>query len=189
MILTIHNYGDPVLREKAEPVAEVTAPIRKLANDMIATMRAESGIGLAAQQVGEKVAVCVVELPAELDVDENGERMHPDVPMPMVLINPVVQVQAEAGTWSREEGCLSFPKICGKIERPWAITLSYMDLDGNRHDARPFAGMLARVMLHEVDHLNGVLFIDHMSHVKKMALKGRLKRLRTATLNDMADPD
>jgi peptide deformylase len=187
MRLTIHNYGDPVLREKAEPLTEVTEPIRKLAQDMIATMRAESGIGLAAQQVGKTMAVCVVELPPELDVDENEERMHPDVAMPLVLINPEVHVQAGAGTWTREEGCLSFPKINGKIERPWAITLSYTDLDGHRHEECPFAGMLARVILHEVDHLNGVLFIDHMSHVKKMALKGRLKRLRTETINDLAD--
>lgn len=180
----IHIYGDPVLRNPAKAIAEIDCRIRTLSADMLDTMHAESGIGLAAQQVGETISICVVDLPAEMDQDDTGTPLNPGVAMPMTLLNPAI-VQAGDESWTREEGCLSFPEIMGKIERPWTITLRYKDLEGVDHE-QVFHGMLARVLQHEIDHLNGVLFIDRMSHVKRLALKGRLKRLRQETEEALA---
>lgn len=179
MRLCIHTYGDPVLREAAQPLHGIDEALRKLAQDMIETMHAEGGIGLAAQQIGRVIPLCVVDLPTEMDQDEDGQPVNPGITMPMVLVNPVV-LHAADRKWPRDEGCLSFPDIMGRIERPWTITLRYMDLDGTTHEDT-FHGMLARVMQHEIDHLNGVLFIDRMSHVKRLALKGRLRRLQQET--------
>lgn len=179
MKLTIHNYGDPVLREKAEAIDSVDEEIRTLASAMVETMHAQAGIGLAAQQVGRTIALCVVDLPPEMDTNEEGQPDNPDVVMPMTLLNPVSH-DLPNGKWTREEGCLSFPEITGNIERPWSVHVTYMNLDGNPHE-QVFHGMLARVVQHEIDHLNGVLFVDRMSHVKKLALKGRLRRLRQET--------
>lgn len=181
----IHNYGDPVLREEAQPITDVDATIRTLAADMIETMHAQSGIGLAAQQVGETHAICVIDLPRELDTDEQEQPANEPVDMPMVLLNPTIVADGEE-TWSREEGCLSFPEILGRIERPWTIRLRYMDLEGETQE-KEFHGMLARVMQHEIDHLNGVLFIDRMSHVKRLALKGRLRRLKQDTEEQLSN--
>lgn len=184
MLLPLRYYGDPILREKAEAVVDIDDAIRSLASDMIETMHAERGVGLAAQQVGRTVALCVVGVPEEMDVDEDGEREHPDLAMPLVLINPAV-VAASEDAWSMEEGCLSFPGISAMIKRPCDITVAFTQLDGTevRTD---LTGYLSRVVQHEIDHLNGILFNDHMTPVKKAALSGRLKRLRKETLAGMA---
>lgn len=176
---TIHIYGDPVLREKAAPVYAVTSELAALAQDMIETMHAANGVGLAAQQIGERAPLCVIDLPPEMDQDEDGQAMNEELPRPLVLVNPEL-LETSDTAWTREEGCLSFPDILGRIERPWTIRVRYMDLEGQRHE-RTCYGMLARVIQHEMDHLSGVLFIDRMSHVKRLALKGRLKRLREET--------
>lgn len=165
-----------MLREKARPIAKVGAEIRKLADDMIDTMRYAEGVGLAAQQIGETRAICVVEVPDKMDRDEAGNRFHPGLDMPMVLLNPEI-FEPSKKTESREEGCLSFPEIRGNITRSVEIGLRYMDLEGAKHELR-VKDFLARVVQHEVDHLNGVLFIDRMSPAKKFAIKGRLARLK-----------
>ncbi len=175
----IRKYGDPVLREKARPVDEVTEEVRAFAANLIETMRGERGLGLAAQQVGETRAVCVVEVPRELDMDERGERLHPDMPTPLVLINPEI-VEFSDDTVSAQEGCLSFPEIYAPITRSESIRIRYKDLDGKDHDER-FRAMAARVIQHEVDHLNGILYIDRMSQIKKIAIKGRLRRMKEET--------
>jgi len=180
MMLPLRYYGDPVLREKADAVVEIDDAIRRLALDMIETMHAERGVGLAAQQVGRTVALCAVAVPAEMDVDDDGVREHPDHAMPMVLINPsIIEVSEDA--WSTEEGCLSFPGISAMIRRPCGITVEFTRLDGTEVRTE-LTGYLSRVVQHEVDHLNGILFNDHMTPVKKAALSGRLKRLRKETL-------
>lgn len=172
-----------MLREKAKPVEVFDEALRQLAADMIETMHAESGLGLAAQQVGLALSIHVVDLPADLDEDEDGERQNPDVAMPMVVINPVIEPMGK-DTDSREEGCLSFPGIHGHIERPWAIHVRYQTETGEARDLT-VQGLLARVIQHEVDHLNGILYIDRMSHVKRLALKGRLRRLRMETEEEL----
>ena len=175
----IRIYGDPVLREKAEPVAAVDDGLRRLAADMIETMRAAEGCGLAAQQVGRAVPLCVIEASPEQQNDAQGNCLNPGLAMPMALVNPVITASSKK-TDSFEEGCLSFPDLRGSIERPVQITLRYLDLDGQAHETA-VKGFVARIIQHEVDHLNGVLFIDRMSFAKKIAIKGRLERMKAET--------
>lgn len=179
----IRTYGDDVLREKAKPVAQVDDEIRRLAKDMIQTMRAESGVGLAAEQVGRSEAVCVIEIPAEYDKGEDGVPHNPGVPMPLVLVNPdIVELSAEKET--ADEGCLSFPGLYAPVGRSVEIHVRFLDLDGKPQELtlRKFA---ARAVQHEVDHLNGVLLVDRMSSLKKIALSGQLKRLKKETRENL----
>ncbi len=174
MIYDIVMYGNPVLREKAARISEVDDEIRRLAVDMIDTMRAYHGIGLAAEQIGRTESICVV----DISPDEASQREMPalpdSVPMPLVLINPVI-VGAE-GEETGQEGCLSFPEIFVDINRPERISVNYVDLD-NRPASLEADGLLARAIQHEVDHLNGKLIVDRMSPAKKVASSGKLKRM------------
>ena len=184
MKLEIRKYGDPVLREKAEPVKSVDDRIRARAKNMIETMRGDNGgVGLAAQQVGETVAVCVIEVPAEYDADEKGVRFNPDVKMPLVLINPVI-VESSKETEVRDEGCLSFPGIYAPVRRPVEIAIECLDTNGKARNLR-LRHFVARVVQHEMDHLNGVLLVDRMTSLKKIALAGQLKRLRNETREEL----
>ena len=179
-ILNIHTYGDPVLREPARPVAAITPEIRELVADMYATMRAAQGVGLAAQQVGRTEAVCIIEIPEEYDrEEENGPRLNPDGPLSLVLVNPEI-VEKSDETCTMEEGCLSFPDIRGAVERPWRIVVKHLGLDG-QPQRTTLQGFMARAAQHEMEHLAGDLFIDHFSHVKRLAIRTKLKRLQTET--------
>lgn len=179
MKLQIRKYGDPVLREKAKPITKITDEIHRLAADMMDTMHAAEGVGLAAQQIGETRAICIIMVPPDLDKNETGEPQHPHLAQPVVLLNPVI-TEASKTMAGRDEGCLSFPEIRGSIQRPTAITLKYMGLDGieRTEKLRDFA---ARVVQHEVDHLNGILFIDKFSPAKKFASKRKLANLKADT--------
>jgi len=161
---------------KADPVAEVNGEIRALGREMIEIMRKSEGVGLAAQQIGETRAICVIEVPGEYDLDEEGNRLNPGLPMPMILINPVLTTPSKKEE-SREEGCLSFPGIRASITRPKDVHLSCLDENGNKLEI-DVRGFTARVIQHEVDHLNGVLFIDRMSAARRFAIAGKLKRLK-----------
>ena len=156
-------YGDPVLRKQAEPVIEIDDTLKELIADMIETMVEAEGIGLAAPQVGESVAVCVVNM--EL-IDQTLE--------PKAFINPVVL--DDAGQISMEEGCLSIPEIRDDILRPESITVTYQDEAGVEHTEK-CEGMLARVLQHEIDHLNGILFIDRLGPMKRKLLTKKLRKL------------
>ena len=178
------KYGDAVLRVKAEPIREVTPEIRQMARDMVETMHTEWGVGLAAQQVGKPLSLCVIDVPAEYDVDDNGVRVNPGIAMPLVLINPdIVRYSAEKQTG--EEGCLSFPGLSAPVERSMEVTVNHVDLSG-RDQQLTARGFLARAVQHEVDHLNGVLLVDRMSAIKKIALAGQLKRLKRETQQQLA---
>ncbi len=179
-ILDIHTYGDPVLREPARPVSAITPEIRELIADMYATMRAAQGVGLAAQQVGRTEAICIIEIPEEYDrEEENGPRLNPAVPLSLVLVNPEL-VEKSADTCTMEEGCLSFPDIRGSVERAWSIVVKHLGLDG-QPQTTTLQGFMARAAQHEMDHLAGDLFIDRFSHVKRLAIRTRLKRLQADT--------
>ena len=175
----IRKYGDPVLREKAQLITGINAEIRALASDMLDTMRAAEGCGLAAQQIGETRAICVIAVPEDLDKNEAGERQHPHLEMPLVMLNPEI-TEVSKKSAGRDEGCLSFPEIRGSIQRPVEITVKFLGLDGKSRveKLRDFA---ARVVQHEVDHLNGILFIDKMSPAKKFALKRKIANLKSET--------
>lgn len=184
-LLPIRTYGDPVLREPSRPVEAVTPELVALVDDMLATMRAARGVGLAAQQVGRTESVCVLEIPEEYDREtEGGPRLNPETPLTLALINPRI-IETSKKKCSLEEGCLSFPDILGTVERPWSIVVEHLDLKGQPRTT-PLRGFFARAAQHEMDHLAGDLFIDRFSHVKKLAVRGKLKRLKMDTEEHLA---
>lgn len=182
MILSILQYGDPILRAKGKQIEKIDDHIRELAANMIETMHAANGIGLAAQQVGEALQLTVLDVsqiedrPSALKL--NGRDVDPTESMPLVLINPEIELggETEIGT----EGCLSFPEITGQIERAESTMARAQNLEGDKIEIEA-SGLLARAIQHEVDHLNGILFIDRMNSAAKAALSSRLKRLQKQT--------
>ena len=182
MILSILQYGDPILRAKGKQIEKINDHIRELAANMIETMHAANVIGLAAQQVGEALQLTVLDVSQIEDRPStlrfNGKDVDPTVAMPLVLINPVIELgnETEIGT----EGCLSFPEINGQIERAESTIVRAQNLEGDTVEIVA-SGLLARAIQHEVDHLNGILFIDRMNSAAKAALSSRLKRLQKQT--------
>lgn len=179
MRLSIVQYGNPILRAKGKPVDQIDDRIRRLAQDMIETMNAANGVGLAAQQIGEALQLTVIDVsqvedrPSTMKLD--GKSVDLKSVMPLVLINPEVELGPE--TVQGTEGCLSFPEITGEIERAESVVTKAQTLDGKMVSINA-TGLLARAIQHEVDHLNGILFIDRMNSAAKAALSSRLKRLQ-----------
>ena len=179
MILSILQYGDPILRAKGKPVDEIDDRIRKLAANMIETMHAAHGVGLAAQQIGEALQLTVLDIsavedrPSTLKLD--GKDAVPETAMPLVLINPEIELRGEMEIGV--EGCLSFPEITGDIERAHSVIVHAQSLEGGTIQIEA-GGFLARAIQHEGDHLNGILFIDRMRSAAKAALSSRLRRLQ-----------
>ena len=159
----LHVLGSPILRQRAEPVPGVDDAVRRLIDDLFETRYAAKGVGLAANQVGLAQRVAVV--------DTGGE-----TPDPLVLVNPTI-VRRGDEMETAEEGCLSIPEIFGDVERPVSIVVEAADRTGT-----PFrlevSGYRARAIQHEVDHLDGVLFLDHLSAVKRGLLLSKWRRLR-----------
>ena len=172
----ITTYGNPVLREKAQRVTEVTDELRALADRMLSAMYTADGIGLAAEQFDHTEALFVLDIPAKADQDEQGMPLNPGVKMPLAIFNPEI-IGASEETDVMEEGCLSFPGLQVAVTRPKEVALRYLDRDGNEKviNAR---GLLARAIQHENDHLNGVLLVDHMTPVDKILKAGKLKQLQ-----------
>ncbi|MCP4706298.1 MAG: peptide deformylase [candidate division Zixibacteria bacterium] len=160
-------YGDPVLREKAEPVKEINRETKDLVANMIATLQDANGLGLAAPQVGVSKRIFIADLSA-IDLAESLR----------VFINP--EILESTGEVVLEEGCLSFPGIYQKITRPEIIKVRATDLEGNLFEMEA-SGMMARAILHEFDHLEGKLFIDYLSTISRALLKGKLKKLNVAS--------
>jgi peptide deformylase len=182
MALPIVHFNDPILRKKGVKIIAFTTTLKKLAADMVVTMHAAHGIGLAAQQIGEALQLCVLDLrPCEQDFDweYNGARPPLELFMPLTLVNPVVTTVPKPTT-SYEEGCLSFPEIRGDVVRPDEITVTFQDVAGHPHTLR-CNGLLARCIQHEADHLNGILFIDHMDKTTLAAIDPELKALKKQT--------
>ena len=187
MKLLIRKYGDPALRLKGKPVAEVDRKIRELADNMLETMRAANGIGLAAQQVGEAVQLTVLDISAVEDRPStmawNGREVNPNDHMPLIILNPQIETGPEKEIAS--EGCLSFPEISADIERAGWAKVGAQTLNGERVEIEA-TGLLARALQHEIDHLNGILFIDRMSSAAKASLSSKLKRLQKETQGGLA---
>jgi peptide deformylase len=165
-ILPVYTYEQPVLRRKARPIKAVDDGLITLASDMLETMHKANGIGLAANQVGVLHRVIVVDLSGMEDMKDF---------VPLVMLNP--EVFFEEGEWVMEEGCLSIPDIREEVERSERIRVKYRDLTFVEREIEA-EGLTARVILHEIDHLNGVLFIDHLNAVKRKLLRGRLNKIR-----------
>lgn len=182
MVLEIVKYGSPVLRAKGLGVADVDDRTRKLADDMIETMRAAHGVGLAAQQVGVPIQLTVIDVagvedrPSEMIMD--GKTVDFSKFMPLVLLNPVIELGKE--TEEGVEGCLSFPEVSGEIVRATRVKVKAKKLDGSPIEFEA-KGLLCRAVQHEVDHLNGILFIDRMNSATRTSLAGKLKRLQKST--------
>ena len=185
MRLRVTKFGEPILREAGHSVAEFNPALKSLAADMIETMHAEEGIGLAAQQIGKALQLCVVDirLPEGRKIPFNYllDGKHPplELIMPLVIANPEISI-TDSTESVYEEGCLSFPNVHGDVTRDTAVCCAYQDVDGNPHTLE-CDGLLARCILHEVDHLQGRLFIDIMD---KRALKrneARIKKLKRAS--------
>ena len=183
MKLPILQYGDPMLRAKGKGIRQLPDDrIRELVANMLETMEAANGVGLAAQQVGEPLQLTVLDISRVEDrpstMKLNGQDVDPQTAMPLVLINPEIEFgdETEMGT----EGCLSFPEITGEIERAKSVMARGQTLEGDRIEIEA-TGLLARALQHEADHLNGILFIDRMSSAAKASLSSRLKRLQKQT--------
>jgi peptide deformylase len=181
MILPIVLFGDPVLRAVGAKIDIVTDDLKRFAADMMDTMRDAEGVGLASQQVGIALQLALVDIrevedrPSKMWV--NGEEVDPLKFMPMILINPELAFGKDKDIGV--EGCLSFPKMNADIPRFSKVHCKATNLDGESLDFEA-EGFLARAIQHEVDHLNGVLFIDRMSSAAKASLAGKLKRLLRA---------
>jgi peptide deformylase len=182
MNLEIVQYGAPVLRAKGKRIERIDDRIRELAQSMIETMHSANGVGLAAQQIGEPLQLTVLDVSQVEDrpttMRLNGSQIDPKSAMPLVLINPQIELGVESETGI--EGCLSFPEITGEISRAKSIVARGQDLEGNSIEIET-TGFLARAIQHEVDHLNGILFIDRMSSAAKISLSSKLKRLQKET--------
>jgi peptide deformylase len=163
--LNIYKYGEQILRKKTEHVTEIDDKIKKLVSDMFETMYAAPGVGLAAPQVGISLRICVI------DVRPDGKNS------PLVMINPEI-IEGENKILA-EEGCLSFPGMYEKVKRFDKITAEFTDLEGGRTKIKA-GGFLAKAVQHEIDHLNGKLFIDYLPDFKRKSVEKEIKRKKKA---------
>ena len=160
----IVKFGANVLRQKCALISEIDEDVRCLMTDLFDSMRAAEGVGLAAPQIGVARRVCVIDVSAQ----------QPDYP-PIALVNP--RIVSNEGTQVGEEGCLSFPDLYGDVKRAESVTVEALNLDGEIFTTKG-SGFYARALQHELDHLNGVLFVDHLSPLKRQLMRGALKRIK-----------
>jgi peptide deformylase len=182
MLLEVVKYGHPVLRQKGARIGAITPEIRKLIADMLETMHAGKGIGLAAQQIGRAVQLTVIDVrevkdrPSTLELD--GKPADVAAFMPLVLINP--EIKPIGDPMASTEGCLSFPEIYAEVTRPESTDVVALNEKGERIQFR-CGGLLSRAIQHEVDHLNGILYIDRMSKETKDEIREQIDALHAAT--------
>jgi len=173
MILPIRAYGDPVLRKKCKDIDSQYPELSSLIENMLETMDSSNGVGLAAPQIGLPIRLFVIDSTHMYDNEKDGIRK--------VFINPQM-IEEYDDEWTFEEGCLSIPHIRENVERNATITLQYQDEDFNTHEEE-FDGMTARVIQHEYDHIEGVLFIDHISALKRRLIKGKLNNIKKGNIS------
>lgn len=164
MILPIRAYGDPVLRKKCIDISPDYPGLEKLIEDMFDTMKAAKGVGLAAPQIGKDIRLFII--------DSSHMYENPQDGIKEVFINAIILDEFDE-PWPFEEGCLSIPGIREDVTRPESVTIRYMDADFKEH-TRTFDDMTARVIQHEYDHIEGVLFVDKISAFKRQLLKSKL---------------
>jgi peptide deformylase len=156
----ILKFPDQDLRIKAKPVETFDEELKTLTEDMFETMHSVNGIGLAATQIGVAKQVAVIDI-------------SPEKNEPLVIVNPAIQILDPSKTEDYDEGCLSVPGFFEKISRPSDIKLSYQDLNGKKQEIKP-EGLLTKVVQHELDHLNGRLFVDHISELKRRRIRNKI---------------
>ena len=159
-IRKILKFPDQDLRIKAKPVETFDEELKTLTDDMFETMHSVNGIGLAATQIGVAKQVAVIDI-------------SPEKNEPLVIVNPAIQILDPSKTEDYDEGCLSVPGFFEKISRPSDIKLTYQDLNGKKQEIKP-KGLLTKVVQHELDHLNGRLFVDHISELKRRRIRNKI---------------
>jgi peptide deformylase len=168
MVLPVCTWGDPILKRRTKDIVKVTDELRRLAKNMLETLHAENGVGLAANQVGASERLCVIEIQAKAGTADT-----------YFLVNPVITFQSRERE-TREEGCLSFPGLYGPVDRYCEVEVQAHDLEG-----KPVvlcgSGLLARAIQHELDHLDGIVFIERMNVVHRVMLNRQLKELAKQT--------
>lgn len=175
MIYPIVAYGDPILRRQAAAI-EKNTDMRKLAHDMLATMKLAQGVGLAAPQIGKSIRLIVIESLAYL-----GEKCKEDRNKE-ILVNPMLKVDTSIALTRHEEGCLSIPNILIEVPRYERVFVSYFDVNWKFHEDE-WTGLPARVLQHEYDHLQGILHIDYASPLKKRLIQRRLAKISKGKVN------
>jgi len=178
MILPIVAYGDPVLRKKAADIAPDYPGLTELIENLFETMHAASGIGLAAPQVGHSIRLFIVDtIPVlkNLDEEDKNHDFKGEKGVKQIFINARA-VNKDGEPWLYNEGCLSIPKIREDIQRPDELTLEYLDENFKRH-RETFDGLAGRVIQHEYDHIEGILFTDHLKPLKRRLLKKKLENI------------
>jgi peptide deformylase len=182
MLLEIVKYGTPALRQKGALIEQVTPSIKKLIGDMLETMYAHKGVGLAAQQVGLALQLTVIDVRGVTDrpstLEWDGKPVEVADYMPMVLMNP--EVKPVGSPVAGPEGCLSFPEIFAEISRPDVVDVDALDKHGKPIQFR-CGGLLSRAIQHETDHLKGILFIDRMDKATKQELRVQIEQLQMET--------
>jgi peptide deformylase len=178
MILPIRAYGDPVLKKEAQDIEPGHPGLDQLIADMYETMYAANGVGLAAPQIGHSIRLFIVDTHAGADSDDPEAEKAPDDAdeeprLKRAFINPYI-VEEEGEEWDFEEGCLSIPGLREAVSRQPRVVLQYMDEKFQEHEEE-FEGFAARVIQHEHDHLDGILFVDHLSPLRKRMLQGKLR--------------
>jgi peptide deformylase len=190
MILEVVKYGHPALRQKGERIEKVAPEIKKLVADMFETMHENHGIGLAAQQIGKALQLTVIDVREVKDrpswLELHGKPADVNEIMPLVLINPEIKPGGEPVAGG--EGCLSFPEIFAEITRPESVDVKALNEKGKPIEFR-CGGLLARAIQHEVDHLNGILFIDRMTRKTKEELRPQLDELQAQTKAELEAAD
>ncbi len=183
MALHITQYNEPILRKQGNQVEDFAEELVELCDQMVETMYQNEGIGLAAQQIGKALMLCVIDVPQSRDSSFeftlDGKSPPAELIMPMALVNPTVEQLPSIET-TYEEGCLSFPGINGSVVRPDKVRVSFQDENGNPH-MMECNGLLSRCVQHEVDHLNGILFIDCMEKDSLKIVESRIKKLKKET--------
>lgn len=187
MTLPVVKYGDPVLRRRGARIHPITPEVHELIADMFDTMRASKGIGLAAQQVGHALQLAVIDVRGLKDRPSRlwlqGHESDVESFMPLVLINPVVK--AVGPTVRGPEGCLSFPEIFGEVDRHSEVEVTAQNERAESFQFRA-GGLLARAIMHEVDHLNGILFIDRMDTETRESIQAEVDQLMAETKERLA---
>ena len=183
MILPIVAYGHPVLRKVAHEIMPEHPGLEKLIEDMWETMYASNGVGLAAPQVNRDIRLFVVDTVQMFNgMNADEQKEYPDAPgIKAVFINAHI-VELEGDEWAYNEGCLSIPKIREDVRRNESVTLKFRDHNFDSH-IMTFTGLSARVILHEYDHIEGKLFIDHLSPLKRKLIKGKLNDISKGKVN------
>lgn len=171
MILPVYLYNHPVLKKKSIQIEDMTDDTRLFIQNMFDTMRNANGIGLAANQVGDTRAITVIDIS---DIDED------EVTKPMVVINPIITASSDE-TIDQEEGCLSLPDYRDQVTRPVSIELTYCD-EFMREKKIEATGLLARVLQHEIDHLNGIYFFERVSPFRRTLAKNKLKKIERGNI-------